>query len=243
MNFVRAKSWRRKKSRIGHGGFSNSLCFVYEKTKYIRLNEYSKPHSANIRFFVDKKRLSFGFLELLSRGGIVHNGAVGCCTRHAKFKDSHPIQRRQNRTDASGYAKSLYFTERGLMSGSWGIQDGLSRNNHVVDLCNDSRTRKYLPTGKIYKGNIVMNATLSTVGASACKPSEPNQVNYYSPATLPHLSHEAYALYSLALVGKQAAFDGAVDGVSLGYLLETIETRLSILHRDLEKICKSKGVA
>ena len=88
-----------------------------------------------------------------------------------------------------------------------------------------------------------MNATLSTVGASACKPSEPNQVNYYSPATLPHLSHEAYALYSLALVGKQAAFDGAVDGVSLGYLLETIETRLSILHRDLEKICKSKRVA
>ena len=171
MNFVRAKSWRRKKSRIGHGGFSNSLCFVYEKTKYIRLNEYSKPHSANIRFFVDKKRLSFGFLELLSRGGIVHNGAVGCCTRHAKFKDSHPIQRRQNRTDASGYAKSLYFTERGLMSGSWGIQDGLSRNNHVVDLCNDERTRKYLPTLKTNKGLNVMNATLSTVGASACKSS------------------------------------------------------------------------
>ena len=88
-----------------------------------------------------------------------------------------------------------------------------------------------------------MNATLSTVGASACKPSEPNPVNYSTPATLPHLSHEAYALYSLALVGKQAAFDGAVDGVSLGYLLETIETRLSILHQDLEKICKSKGVA
>lgn len=174
---------------------------------------------------------------------IAYSWSVVALRHTAKFRDSHPIQRRQNRTDASGYAKSLYFTERGLMSGSWGIQDGISRNNHVVDLCNDERTRKYLPTLKTNKGLDVMNVTFSPVGASACKPSEPNQVNYYSPATLPHLSHEAYALYSLALVGKQAAFDGAVDGVSLGYLLETIETRLSILHRDLEKICKSKGVA
>ena len=174
---------------------------------------------------------------------IAYSWSVVALRHTAKFKDSHPNLQRQNRNDTSGYAKSLYFTERGLMSGSWGIQHGISRNNHVVDLCNDDRTRKYLPTIRMYKGNIVMNATLSTVGASACKPSEPNQVNYYSPATLPHLSHEASALYSLALVGKQAAFDGAVDGVSLGYLLETIETRLSILHRDLEKICKSKGVA
>ena len=174
---------------------------------------------------------------------IAYSWSVVALRHTAKFLDYHPTQRRQNRNDTSGYAKSVYFTERGLMSGSWGIQHGISRNNHVVDLCNDDRTRKYLPTIKIYKGNVIMNATLSTVGASACKPSEPNQVSYYSPATLPHLSHEAYALYSLALVGKQAAFDGAVDGVSLGYLLETIETRLSILHRDLEKICKSKGVA
>ena len=123
------------------------------------------------------------------------------------------------------------------MSGSWGIQHGISRNNHVVFLDNDSRTRKIiLQHAKTKLGINVMNATLSTVGASACKPSEPNQVNYYSPATLPHLSHEAYALYSLALVGKQAAFDGAVDGVSLGYLLETLETRLSILNTDLSNI-------
>lgn len=144
----------------------------YIQLDYIHLYRYSKPHSANIRFSVNKKRLSFDFLELISSGGIVHNGAVGCCTRHAKFMDCYPTQRRQNRTDASGYAKSLYFIERGLMSGSWGIQDGISRNNHVVDLCNDSRTRKViLQHAKTYKGNIVMNATLSPVGASAYKPS------------------------------------------------------------------------
>ena len=57
------------------------------------------------------------------------------------------------------------------MSGSWGIQDGISRNNHVVDLCNDERTRKYLPTLKTNKGLNVMNVTFSTVGASVCKSS------------------------------------------------------------------------
>ena len=82
MDFVRSNSWRRKKSRIGHGGFSNGLCFVYEKLEYIRLNEYSKPQPDNIRFYVNKKRLSFDFLELISSGGIVHNGAVGFETRH-----------------------------------------------------------------------------------------------------------------------------------------------------------------
>ena len=137
------------------------------KLDYIRISEYSKAQSANIRFFVNKKRLSFGFLELLSSGGIVHNGAVECCTRHAKFRDYHPIFRRQNRNSVGGYAKSLYFTERGLMSGSWGIQDGLSRNNHVAFLKSDGRTRKYLPTTKTNSGINVMNATLSPVGASA----------------------------------------------------------------------------
>jgi hypothetical protein len=129
---------------------------------------FYKGQSANIRFFVNKKRLSFCFLELLSSGGIVHNGAVECCTRHAKFRDCYPIQRRQNRNDTSGYAKSVYFTERGLKSGSWGIQHGISRNNHVVYLCSDSRTRKLiLQPAKTYKGITVMNATLSPVGASA----------------------------------------------------------------------------
>ena len=175
---------------------------------------------------------------------IAYSWSVVALRHTAKFRDCYPIFRRQNRNSVGGYAKSLYFIERGLTSGSWGIQDGISRNNHVAFLKSDSGTRKViLQHAKTNSGINVMNATLSPVGASACKPSEPNQVNYYSPATLPHLSHEAYALYSLALVGKQAAFDGAVDGVSLGYLLETIETRLSILHRDLEKICKSKGVA
>ena len=174
---------------------------------------------------------------------IAYSWSVVALRHTAKFKDSHPNLQRQNRNDTSGYAKSLYFTERGLMSGSWGIQHGISRNNHVVSVRTMREPANICLLSKQLTGINVMNATLSTVGASACKPSEPNQVNYYSPATLPHLSHEAYALYSLALVGKQAAFDGAVDGVSLGYLLETIETRLSILHRDLEKICKSKGVA
>jgi hypothetical protein len=134
MDCVRAKSWRRKKSRKEYDGFFKGLCFVYVKFDYIRLIEYNKPHSANIRFYVNKKRLSFDFLELISGGGIVHNGAVGFETRHGKYTDCHPNLQRQNRNSVGGYAKSLYFTERGLRSGSWGIQDGISRNNHVVSV-------------------------------------------------------------------------------------------------------------
>jgi hypothetical protein len=158
--------------------------------------------------------------------------------RHtAKFRDWYPIQRRQNRNDTSGYAKSVYFTERGLKSGSWGIQDGLSRNNHVVYLCSDTRTRKLiLQTGKTYKGINVMNATLSPVGASAYQSAEHLRFTPAYQSTLNHACREIYALYSLALVGKQAAFEGAVDGLNLGYLLETLETRLTFLHSNLEKL-------
>ena len=143
----------------------------YIQLDYIHLYRYSKPHSANIRFSVNKKRLSFDFLELISSGGIVHNGAVGCCTRHAKFLDCNPNLQRQNRYSVGGCAKSLYFTKRGLMSGSWGIQDGISRNNHVVSCKDDCRTRKNCQLQKKLTGINVMNATLSTVGASAYKPS------------------------------------------------------------------------
>jgi hypothetical protein len=106
----------------------------------------------------------------LKRGGVFAYSQTVDALRHtAKFRDCYPMQRRQNRNDTSGYAKSVYFTERGLMSGSWGIQHGISRNNHVVYLCSDSRTRKLiLQPAKTYKGINVMNATLSPVGASAC---------------------------------------------------------------------------
>ena len=65
---------------------------------------------------------------------IAYSWSVVALRHTAKFKDSHPNLQRQNRNDTSGYAKSLYFTERGLMSGSWGIQHGISRNNHVVSV-------------------------------------------------------------------------------------------------------------
>jgi hypothetical protein len=174
----------------------------------------------------------------LKRGGVfAYSQAVDALRHTAKFRDWYPIQRRQNRNDTSGYAKSVYFTERGLKSGSWGIQDGLSRNNHVVYLCSDTRTRKLiLQTGKTYKGINVMNATLSPVGASAYQSAEHLRFTPAYQSTLNHACREIYALYSLALVGKQAAFEGAVDGLNLGYLLETLETRLTFLHSNLEKL-------
>ena len=80
----------------------------------------------------------------LKRGGVfAYSQAVDALRHTAKFLDYHPNLQRQNRNDTSGYAKSVYFTERGLKSGSWGIQHGISRNSHVVDLCNDDRTRNY----------------------------------------------------------------------------------------------------
>ena len=143
----------------------------YIQLDYIHLYRYSKPHSANILFYVNKKRLSFDFLELISSGGIVHNGAVGFETRHGKYTDCHPNLQRQNRNSVGGYAKSLYFTERGLRSGSWGIQDGISRNNHVVSVRTMTEPANICQLSKQLTGINVMNATLSTVGASACKPS------------------------------------------------------------------------
>ena len=174
----------------------------------------------------------------LKRGGVfAYSQAVDALRHTAKFRDWYPIQRRQNRNDTSGYAKSVYFTERGLKSGSWGIQDGLSRNNHVVYLCSDTRTRKLiLQTGKTYKGINVMNATLSPVGASAYQSADHLRFTPAYQSTLNHACREIYALYSLASVGKQAAFEGAVDGLNLGYLLETLETRLTFLHSNLEKL-------
>ena len=81
-----------------------------------------------------------------------------------------------------------------------------------------------------------MNATLSPVGASAYQSAEHLRFTPAYQATLNHACREIYALYSLALVGKQAAFEGAVDGLNLGYLLETLETRLTFLHSNLEKL-------
>ena len=71
----------------------------------------------------------------LKRGGVfAYSQAVDALRHTAKFTDSNPNSRRQNRNDTSGYAKSVYFTERGLKSGSWGIQHGISRNSHVVSV-------------------------------------------------------------------------------------------------------------
>ena len=174
----------------------------------------------------------------LKRGGVfAYSQAVDALRHTAKFRDWYPIQRRQNRNDTSGYAKSVYFTERGLTSGSWGIQHGISRNSHVAFLKSDTRTRKLiLQTGKTHSGINVMNATLSPVGASAYQSAEHLRFTPAYQSTLNHACREIYALYSLALVGKQAAFEGAVDGLNLGYLLETLETRLTFLHSNLEKL-------
>ena len=103
---------------------------------------------------------------------IAYSWSVVALRHTAKFTDCNPNLQRQNRYSVGGCAKSLYFTERGLMSGSWGIQDGISRNNHVAFLKSDSGTRKViLQHAKTNSGINVMNATLSPVGASACKPS------------------------------------------------------------------------
>jgi hypothetical protein len=104
----------------------------------------------------------------LKRGGVfAYSQAVDALRHTAKFTDSNPNSQRHNRNDTSGNAKSVYFMERGLTSGSWGIQHGISRNNHVVSVRTIREPASICLIEKQLIGINVMNATLSPVGASA----------------------------------------------------------------------------